>query len=88
MRICGSLRVEGNGLDLDEDVVIPHLGQRDFLDFGLAGLDDLNGLHGLGEVGHCEGVCDLVLFEGKWLCCRGSSEEKTVRGIGKGDLDT
>jgi hypothetical protein len=50
------LRVQGNSLDLDEDVIIPHLGQRDFLDLGLARLDDLDGLHGLGEVRHCE-VC-------------------------------
>jgi hypothetical protein len=56
------IRVQGNSLDLDKDVIIPHLRQRNFLDLRLAGLDDLDGLHGLGEVRHCE-VCDLVLLE-------------------------
>ena len=41
-------RVEGNGVDLDEDIIVPHLGQRNFLHLGLAHTDVLDGLHGLG----------------------------------------
>ena len=52
----GGLRVESHGLDLDEDVVISKLRKRNVLDLGLARRSDLDGLHGLGEVGHCEYV--------------------------------
>ena len=41
-------RVEGNGVDLDEDIIVPHSRQRDFLNLGLAHADVLDGLHGLG----------------------------------------
>jgi hypothetical protein len=47
-------RVESHGLDLDKNVVVPQLRKRNILDLRLARRSDLDGLHGLGEVGHCE----------------------------------
>jgi hypothetical protein len=41
-------RVERDRVDLNKDIVISHLGQRHFLYFGLAYVDDLDRLHGLG----------------------------------------
>ena len=41
-------RVEGNSVDLDEDIIVPHSRKRDFLNLGLAHADVLDGLHGLG----------------------------------------
>lgn len=41
-------RVKGNGVDLDEDIIVPHLRKRNFLYLGLANADVFDGLHGLG----------------------------------------
>ena len=41
-------RVEGNGVDLDEDIIVSHSRKRNFLNLGLAHADVLDGLHGLG----------------------------------------
>ena len=41
-------RVEGNGVDLDKDIIVSHSRKRNFLNLGLAHADVLDGLHGLG----------------------------------------
>jgi hypothetical protein len=41
-------RVESNGVDLDEDIVVPHLRQRNLLHLSLANADVFDGLHGFG----------------------------------------
>ena len=41
-------RVKGNGVDLDEDIIVPHLRKRNFLHLSLANADVLDSLHGLG----------------------------------------
>lgn len=48
-------RVQRHGVDFDEDIVIAKLRQRDVLDLSISNVDDLNGLHGLGEISHCCG---------------------------------
>jgi hypothetical protein len=41
-------RVQRDSVHLDKDIVVPHLGERNFLHLRLAYIDNLDGLHGLG----------------------------------------
>jgi|SRR6478609_185126 hypothetical protein len=45
-------RVQANGIDLDEDIIVSELGLRDLLDSGLALLDEYDSL-GSHDVGFC-----------------------------------
>lgn len=44
--------VECYSVDFDQDVVVSELRQWNLLEFSLASLNQLQGLHGLGEISH------------------------------------
>ena len=44
--------IECYSVDFDQDVVVSKLRQWNLLEFSLASLNQLQGLHGLGEISH------------------------------------